>query len=134
MGLLANLFSGNKKKVRCYNAEDEKLHKLWEQQDAVWKNAELGKNLSAEVAKYTAMGYDFSDPRLFHQKLMENMLKGEFPFDSPGNPEIQFTNTIHETVFAGGDPQPAIEEYIRKRNDAVGFDTEAYWNRRRHNS
>lgn len=128
MGLLANLFSGKKKEVHSNNADEQH----WE---APWKNTDLGRNLSAEVAKYTAHGYDFSDPRLFHQKLMENMLKGEFPFDSPGNPEtVELSNTIHETVFAGGDPQPAIEEYIRKRNDAVGFDTEAYWNRRRHNS
>lgn len=125
----SKLFSGKKEKV-CNNSN---VDEHW---DAPWKNTDLGRNLSAEVAKYTAQGYDFSDPRLFHQKLMENMQKGEFPFNSPGDPAtIELSNTIHETAFAGGDSRSAIEEYIRKRNDAVGYDAaEAFWNRRRANS
>ncbi len=112
----SKLFSG-KKEVHSNNTAEQQ----WE---APWKNTELGKNLSAEVAEYTAHGYDFSDPRLFHQKLMENMQKGGFPFNSNGDNSkgvqatIDVSNAIHEAAFAGGDSRQAIDEYMRKMREA----------------
>lgn len=130
----SKLFSGKKKEV-SNNATEQH----WE---APWKNTDLGRNLAAEVAEYTAHGYDFSDPRLFHQKLMKNMQEGGFPFNShgdnsPADPAtIEMSNAIHETAFAGGDSRQAIEEYVRKMRDpAQSADVvDAFWNRRRANS